>query len=86
MNKITEIMQLGKGYSSSLEKCRGNKLLLQSFTFCRNDAVTITLVSAKFPGLKSEHRKCYENTAVFFGGDPVSPLDTFLRYSPTQLS
>ena len=63
MNRRTEIMRLGKSYLS-LEKCCGNNL--SSFTFCRNDAVTITLVSAKLPGLKSEHRKCYENTAGFF--------------------
>ena len=58
-------MRLGKSYLS-LEKCCGNNLLLSSFTFCKNDAVTITLVSAKLPGLKSEHGKCYENTAGFF--------------------
>ena len=34
------------------EKCCWNELSLPSFTFCGNNAVTITIVSAKFPGLQ----------------------------------
>ena len=79
MNKRTEIMQLGKSYASSLERFRAKNLSLPSFIFCGNDAVKITLVFAKFPGLKSEHRKYYGNSAGFFlGGGPVSSLATFL--------
>ena len=33
------------------EKCYGNRLLVPSFTFCGNDAVTIMIISTKFSGL-----------------------------------
>ena len=52
MNKTSnEIMQLEKLYASSLEKCCGKELSLPPFTFCGNDTVTITIVSAEFAGL-----------------------------------
>lgn len=54
-SKRTEIMCLRKSFIKIMklkysQNCCGNKLLLLSFIFCRNNTVTIKLLYAKFPG------------------------------------
>ena len=42
-----------------------NELLLPSFTFCGNNALTLTIVSAKFPGLQSKFNDMNRAVCLF---------------------